>query len=274
MKPIHPTILEVQKIGQKGLNEPYAMGRLYGSRLSRYLTWAIARTSLSPNGVTGIGVGLGIAGGLLLWLPLSAIHVLSVAGYQLSYLLDFSDGELARLRGIGSQTGSYMDWLGHFYVPVIGAGMLGVQVVRETGDPAWFLPALGAVLGLSAFHFSCKEHILIAFLRKYPERAVEPVVQNAMRDRPFGRRADSDPDLPRARPGPLQTLGAALIYPGGMHLLSLALVGDLMLGLLMPDSYLFRAALLVIWAVGLLIHTALAIRRNSAALGGVREPNR
>ncbi len=280
MKPIHPTMAEVGTIGQKGLNEPYAMGRLYGSRLSRYLTWVIARTPLSPNAVTALGVGLGIAAGLLLWLPLGLVHLGSVGAYQLSYVLDFSDGEIARLRHMGSNAGSYMDWLGHFYVPVIGSGMLGVQMVRETGEPAWFLPALAAMLGLSAFHFSCKEHIVIAYLRRYPDRASAAAVQNAMQDRPFtrlggpgdapGRAAAAD----AARPGLLQVIGAALIYPGGMHLLSLALVADLVAGALVGHAIVFRVVLLAVWAIGLLGHTVLAIRRNRAALLAMDEIGR
>ncbi len=274
MRPTHPTLAEVRTIGQKGLNEPYAMGRLYGSRLSRYLTWALARTPLAPNGVTALGVGLGVLSGALLWAPLAPIHLLSVLGYQLSYLLDFSDGELARIRGIGSNAGSYLDWLGHFYVPVIGAGMLGVQLVRETGEPLWFVPAIAAMLGLSAFHFSCKEHIVIAYLRRYPERTSTPAVQNAMQDRPLASVARTGTAIGSARPGILQVMGAALIYPGGMHLLSLSLIADLVAGALLGHVIIFRLGLLLVWTVGLLGHAVLAIRRNRAALLAVDEAAR
>jgi len=274
MRPMHPTLAEVRTVGQKGLNEPYAMGRLYGSRLSRYLTWVLARTPVSPNGVTALGVSIGVLSGALLWLPLAPIHLLSVLGYQLSYLLDFSDGELARLRGTGSNAGSYLDWLGHFYVPVIAAGMLGIQLVRETGEPLWFLPAIAAMLGLSAFHFSCKEHILIAYLRRNPDRVGDPALQNAMRDRP-SRGGPAREDGPGAvQTTTVQLLGAALIYPGGMHLLSLALIADLGTGALFGPSLVFRGALLGAWAVGLLVHAGLAIRRNTAALRAVDEVGR
>jgi phosphatidylglycerophosphate synthase len=260
---------EIRALGQKGANEPFALGRIYGSRVSRYLTWLLVRTPLGPDAVTGLGVGAGIVAGLLLVLPLGPIHLISVVLYQLSYVLDFSDGEVARLRGRSSQAGSYLDWLGHFYVPCIGAALLGIQVADVAGRP-WLLAGLAATLGLAAFHASCREHIVVAFLRRHPEDIGTSAVRNALLDQP-------SPDLPspvsdgmiqpRRRPALLAFLGAVLLYPGAMHLLSLALIVDLGLAAVGGPTVTARELLLATWTAGFVAHAVLAIRRNYRVLG-------
>jgi hypothetical protein len=260
-----PSLREVREIGQKGAAEEFTLARIYGSRISRYFTYLAARTAITPNGLTILGVTCGLLGGALLWLPLGPIHLMTALLLQLSYILDFSDGELARLRQVTSHAGSYLDWLGHFYVPVLAAGMLGFQVAGELGR-GWFIAGIGSMIGLGAFHFSCKEHIVIAFLRRAPEAAEEPVVQNAMLDRPYdagvvGWNRPGSSGLDRV----VRAVGSTLIFPGAMHLLSVAVVVDIGLAWAgwMPVS---RAVLLVAWAVAFVGHGLLAMRRNFAAL--------
>jgi phosphatidylglycerophosphate synthase len=261
---------EIRMLGQKGENEPFALGRVYGSRLSRYATWILARTPLGPDAVTGLGVGAGVLAGVLLVLPLGAAHLASAALYQASYILDFSDGEIARLRHRSSQAGSYLDWLGHFYVPCIGAGLLGVQVADVAGR-AWLLFGLVSTLGLAAFHASCREHIVIAFLRRHPEDVATVAIQNAMLDQPSpdlpAMAASGDVPAPRRQPRVMGFLGGLLFYPGATHLLSVALVADLAFGALSGAPSVFaRQLLLLAWTAGFSFHALLAIRRNYRVL--------
>jgi phosphatidylglycerophosphate synthase len=262
-----PSLRDIRALGQKGAAEPYSLSRLYGRRLSPYFTYLLVRTAVSPNGVTWLGIGLGIGASALLWLPLTGIHLFAAALYQVSYVLDFSDGEVARLRNTPSHAGAYLDWLGHFYVPTIAAGMLGLQLANETGRLELALLGLASAIGLSAFHFSCKEHIVIAYLRKHPAAAPQPAVQNAMRDRPHAS-ALSVPDPVRTpRPRALvAAIGSTIFYPGATHLLSLAIVLDLMLLWFGLAGYAARASLLVVWTAGFVVHAVLAVRRNFRVL--------
>jgi phosphatidylglycerophosphate synthase len=263
-----PTLAEVRAVGQKGAAEQYTLGRLYGSRFSAYFTYVLARTPLSANAVTAIGIGLGLVAGVLLWLPLSPIHLVSALLYQISYILDFSDGELARLRRESSQAGSYLDWLGHFYVPTLGAGMLGIQVATGSGQPVWLVLGLAATIGLAGFHFSCKEHIVIAYLRRHPEHAMEPEVQNAMLHRPVPTPGSGVPaGGPAVTHRAIQFVGSLLVYPGAMHLVSATLIADFLLGALTGQGSLAaRQLLLVAWTVAFAAHAVMAVRRNFRAL--------
>jgi hypothetical protein len=264
-----PTLREIRELGQKGANEPSALARVYGSRLSRYFTYVLARTPIGPDGVTVLGIGAGIAAGALLLLPLGPIHLLAVVLYQASYVLDFSDGEIARIRGISSQAGAYLDWLGHFYVPTFGAALLGIQVADVAGRP-WLVLGAVATIGLAAFHWSCREHIVIAHLRRHPEDVSTRAVQNALLDHPDERVDDgrgAGRVVPRRRNPILVALGAVLFFPGAMHMLSLALLADLALGGLgAGPTAIAREALLAAWAIGFVGHGLLAVRRNYRVL--------
>lgn len=103
-------------------------GKLYVRRVSPYATRLLL--GLHPNTVTWLMIGAGVAAGAVLavedavW-PAAAAFVL----IQLQILLDCSDGEVARWKGISSPVGVYLDRLGHWLtetaLPIglgIGAG--------------------------------------------------------------------------------------------------------------------------------------------------------
>jgi phosphatidylglycerophosphate synthase len=88
-------------------------GRLYMRRLSPYLTRMLVPTALTPNGVTGLMIAVGLAAAALLTLPGLLPVVGVVVLVQVQLLLDCSDGELARWREIGSPVGIYLDRMAH-----------------------------------------------------------------------------------------------------------------------------------------------------------------
>jgi phosphatidylglycerophosphate synthase len=91
-------------------------GRLYVRRLSPYLTRLLIPTPLTPNAVTWLMLLAGVLAGLALTLPVPGIvaALLAVLMIQLQILLDCSDGELARWRGVSSPVGIYLDRLAHW----------------------------------------------------------------------------------------------------------------------------------------------------------------
>jgi hypothetical protein len=178
--------------------------------------------------------------------------------------------------------GGYLDWLTHFYIPVGAALALAASVSWETGVYAVLGLGTLAALELASFAFSCREHVLIAIARRDPANAGTAAFHAALAD--DVRPADGL-DAPAGPAGPLDTsgisgrrhrptfrsvLGELLIYPGAIHLLTLAVIADLLIrsfGIALPAGVPpFRALLLAGWAALLLVHAPIAIRRGHAVI--------
>ena len=84
-------------------------GRLYMRRLSPYLTRRLIPLPITPNGVTWLMIAVGLAAAAVLTLPGWWPPVVVVLLIQCQLLLDCSDGELARWRGVSSPAGIYLD---------------------------------------------------------------------------------------------------------------------------------------------------------------------
>jgi len=127
-----PTIAELRAatqpatIFERNSGEHWA-GRLYMRRVSPYLTWALVRTPISANGVTWLMIGCGIAAAGVLTLPGVAAALGAFLLIQLQLLLDCSDGEVARWRGISSPAGIYLDRVGHYLTESLLPIALGIR---------------------------------------------------------------------------------------------------------------------------------------------------
>jgi phosphatidylglycerophosphate synthase len=80
---------------------------------SIYLSLPLARVGATPNGITVAWIGIGLAGVAGLLVDSWAVRVFAALLLQLSYLLDFVDGEVARLNDRRSMVGGFLDLLGH-----------------------------------------------------------------------------------------------------------------------------------------------------------------
>src|SRR5690348_4499772 len=78
----------------------YWAGRVLMQRLSPHLTRLLIRTPITPNGVTGLMILVGVLAAAALTLPGVGWAIVAFALIQLQLLLDCSDGEVARWRGV------------------------------------------------------------------------------------------------------------------------------------------------------------------------------
>jgi phosphatidylglycerophosphate synthase len=275
------TLQRVREIARKRPEQEFALNRLYGAHVSPFFTVACLRLGLGPDQVTLLGAGFGALGAGLLFLPLGWWSAAAVAALQVGYILDFSDGQVARYTGRSSLAGSYLDWLTHFYVPVLTA--LGVAASLAWSSRQFAFLALGALAAveLAAFTLSCKEHILIAMQRDDPALGSTAPFQAALRDdarpsdvlaAPAARPAESEEQqiAGRAHPRSLRSLvGELLIYPGSCHLITIAVLADLALAQVLPAPASLRGALLLLWAAAFPAHLVLSARRNHALIRAV-----
>jgi phosphatidylglycerophosphate synthase len=134
-----------------------AYSRFVNRRIGRYLAAAAYRAGLSPNAVTGVSALFTFSGiALLIALPPSwgqgaAVTVLLVLGYA----WDSADGQVARLTGLGSPAG---EWLDHAVdavkVVTLPLALAVGLAVHDTAAPAWLLVPLVSAITSSVLFFA------------------------------------------------------------------------------------------------------------------------
>ena len=273
------TLTRVRELARKRPEQEFFLNRLYGAHLSPFFTVVCLRLGLSPDQVTVVGAAFGALGIALLFPPIGWWSIIGVLAIQIGYILDFSDGQVARLTGRTSAAGSYLDWLTHFYIPVGACLAMAASVAWSSGTYALLVLGTIAALELASFAFSCKEHVLVAMARTDPALGSSAAFQAALRDdarpadiadaAPGGAVRAAAAGIAGRRHGPSlrSVIGELLIYPGAMHLLGLAVVVDLLVAPFhLPPA---RGLLLVAWAGLFFVHAPLAIRRNHAVITAV-----
>jgi hypothetical protein len=272
------TLRAVRELARKRPEQEFFLNRLYGAHVSPYFTVVCLRLGLTPDQVTIVGAAFGAFGVAMLFLPLGWWTLAGVIALQVGYVLDFSDGQVARLTGRTSAAGSYLDWLTHFYIPVGAALAVAASLAWATGAFAYLVLGALAALELGSFAFSCKEHILVSIQRGDPRLGGTAAFHAALADDARPADVATAPDGPAAaaasggiggrRHAPTfrSVIGELLIYPGAAHLLTVAVVVDLMLG---PQLVGARAVVLAAWAALLFVHAPLAIRRNHRLIQAV-----
>lgn len=279
------SLRDVRALARKRPEQEFVLNRIYGAHVSPFVTVVCLRLGLSPDQVTLLGGASGAAGVALLFLPLGWWSLVGILLLQVGYVLDFSDGQVARMTGRTSVAGSYLDWLTHFYIPVAMALAAATSVAGASGSHFWIVVGTLAGLELAAFVFSCKEHVLVAMQRDDPGLGSTAAFHAALRD--DARPADVTTAAAGAVPptsgipgrghGPTvrSIIGELLIYPGSVHLMTLAVVTDLAFQATgVPPPWIARGALLCLWAVLLPVHVIATGRRNHRLISAVERRRR
>jgi phosphatidylglycerophosphate synthase len=145
-----PTVAELRTATQpasifaRNSGEHWA-GRLYMRRVSPYCTRLLLPTGVSPNGATWLMIVVGVAAAGVLTLPGLAPAIGAVLLIQVQLLLDCSDGELARWKGVSSPVGIYLDRIGHYATETALPIALGIRA-----DGGWDSIGGWTTLGLAA----------------------------------------------------------------------------------------------------------------------------
>ena len=139
---IQPTLKNLRKIVQKEVEpEPYA--KYVVRPISILFTWLFVRTPISANQVTILQEILGVVGAILFGY---GRFVLGSIFLQLGYILDCSDGEVARWKNQSSESGKFLDLIGHMIVIPFYYFGLGLGLFLQSGHIvtliAGFLAAL------------------------------------------------------------------------------------------------------------------------------------
>ena len=79
-------------------------------RLARRLVAPLTRTSVTPNQITALSLGLALTAGALFCTGSARAAAWAAGIFALARFLDHADGELARLTGRASRFGYYLDY--------------------------------------------------------------------------------------------------------------------------------------------------------------------
>ena len=138
-------------------SKPAVMGLvevLFNRRLSTLLTRLLVRTPLTPNQVTVLSFFVLLPGAYLL----STGERIALIGagllIQLSFTLDCCDGELARLRGISSPFGAWLDGLLDRIAELVLCLALGAALEHQSDDPHAYLYSFVVFASLAMTHIA------------------------------------------------------------------------------------------------------------------------
>jgi phosphatidylglycerophosphate synthase len=220
-------------------------------RISIRFTWLLLHTRLSANQVTVLAILIGMAGALLLaWSDFWPLLV-GLVLLQLSFVLDYSDGEIARYQAPrqGRTTGAdgaFLDWIGHYYVPATMTAALAYGAF-SVSDREWLLlVTLVVIFSIVRIPYSARDHVLLGLYRDRPELRQSQEFTRAVLARQGGdpELIDLEADYKGRRAGAggrgalwrrHTNLGQLLVFPGFVNLVSLAVGIDLLVSCLDGD---------------------------------------
>src|SRR5262245_50975898 len=144
--------------------------------------YALRGTPITPNQVTFLSAVIAAgACAMFALLPGHAWLIAAAAVFELSFVLDCADGQLARLRRTASPLGHLLDFLMDELKAMLLYGCVAVRLWRESGDEQILLAGLAAVFCVAA------GISLTSFMRR-PEYGAKPPTEDGQPADVGGRR--------------------------------------------------------------------------------------
>ncbi|QGN34638.1 CDP-alcohol phosphatidyltransferase family protein [Microlunatus sp. Gsoil 973] len=115
-------------------------------RLSRIGTRRALRTPLTPNLITAISLGVGVAAGLLIFTGHPIAWVVAAVLLQVALIIDCVDGEVARFTRRYSAFGGWLDGIGDRIKEYLVFAAVGAVAVRDHHPYGWLLAIIALVV--------------------------------------------------------------------------------------------------------------------------------
>ncbi len=136
------------------------------------LVYFLARTPITPNQVTFLSAVVAAgAAAMFATLPGYLWLIVAAAVFELSFVLDCADGQLARLRKIASPLGHLLDFLMDELKAMFIYGCIAVRLWHEAADDRLLLVGIGGLFCLAA------GLSLTSFTRR-PEYGAKPITED------------------------------------------------------------------------------------------------
>ena len=132
------------------------------------VVYALRNTPVTPNQVTFLSAAIAVvACAMFALLPGHGWLIAAAAVFELSFILDCADGQLARLRKMASPLGHLLDFLMDELKAMLLFGSVAVRLWRATGDDRIL------VVGIAALFCLASGISLTSFMRR-PEYGAKP----------------------------------------------------------------------------------------------------
>src|SRR6185437_12886811 len=147
-KGVIPRLREARRIAQPPGSSPSVTDIPY-RKVSIYLSVPLAKLRATPNQITVVWILLGLAADVGLGFSQYWIRVAAASIFQLSYILDYVDGEVARLQDRTSRRGLFLDLSGHCLIKT--GVFLGAEyhIAASTGQLKYLILAFLACVSVS-----------------------------------------------------------------------------------------------------------------------------
>lgn len=116
--------------------------------LSEPLSGLFAKSGLHPNSITLMSGAAGLVAFLFFCIGSRMNFIIGALFFELFYVLDNCDGEVARAKGLSSKLGSWLDTMVDYVVHVIGFGGIMLGVYRQNENPVIFIAGIAAMIGI------------------------------------------------------------------------------------------------------------------------------
>ena len=134
--------------------------------------YLLKNTRVTPNQVTFLSLVVAAASGaMLVFLPGHLWLVAAALVYELSFILDCVDGQLARVRKASSVLGHLLDFLMDEIKALLIFGCVTARLYLGSGDEAYVLAGLGGMFALAS------GLMLTSFIRR-PEYGAKPPTED------------------------------------------------------------------------------------------------
>tara|TARA_B100000315_G_scaffold9133_1_gene8983 strand:- start:96 stop:1280 length:1185 start_codon:yes stop_codon:yes gene_type:complete len=132
----HDDIPRVEKGLYRGLikETDSFMSRHFNRKISLAITRRLINTSITPNQMSLVSIGIGLSGAFLLSFPIISLQVFGVLLFLLHSITDGCDGELARLKYMESRWGGLLDFWGDNIVHTAVFLGIGLAWYKVTGS--------------------------------------------------------------------------------------------------------------------------------------------
>ena len=115
------------------------------------VVYLLRNTRVTPNQVTFVSAVVAAgAGAMIALLPGHLWLIAAIAVFELSFVLDCVDGQLARLRKTASPLGHLLDFLMDELKALVILGCVAIRLWRQTESDLYLLVGIGGLVALAA----------------------------------------------------------------------------------------------------------------------------